>query len=141
MSRLVVAAALALATGACGGEESPPLECIDPATPALDTSCMPLYTPTFANIHANTLVPKCVGSGCHSNGGNRGGLSMSTIDGAYADLLDAEQMRVVPGDPSCSEMIIRTTATDASIKMPPGVSLLAAEKCVLVQWVANGAPR
>jgi hypothetical protein len=143
MSRPVVAAALALAlaTAACGHEESPPLECIDPATPALDTSCMPLYQPTFDNIYTMTIAPKCVGSGCHSDGGNRGGLGMSSIDGAYADLMDADQMRVVPGDPACSEMIIRTTATDPSIKMPPGVSLLPAEKCALVQWVANGAAR
>jgi hypothetical protein len=140
MSRLVVVA-LALASGACGpGEEDPPLECIDPATPALDTSCMPLYPPTFDNIYNMTLRPKCVGSGCHGGGG-QGGLGMSTIDGAYAELLEAEQLRVVPGDPACSEMIIRTTASEQAIKMPPGVSLLAAEKCALVQWVANGALR
>jgi hypothetical protein len=143
MPRHVTLAALALAAVACGpGGEDPPLECIDPATPALDTSCMPLYEPTFANIHAMTLAPKCAGtgSGCHAGGG-QAGLGMSSIEGAYADLLEPEQMRVVPGDPACSEMIIRTTATEQAIKMPPGVSLLPAEKCSLVQWVANGALR
>jgi hypothetical protein len=71
----------------------------------------------------------------------KGGMTFSTIDNAYGELLEPGQDRVIPGDPSCSIMIIRTHATDFSIKMPPGSSLPEAEKCALVQWVAQGASR
>lgn len=129
---------VALVVGACGGED-PPLECNTQVT----TACAPLYPPTFENVYTMTLRPHC-GAGarsCHSDSGMKGGMSFDTIDGAYDALLEPGQDRVIPSDPACSVMIIRTHATDFSIKMPPGSSLPAAELCALVQWVANGAER
>jgi hypothetical protein len=141
-SRAVLLAAIAVAGCGPGGED-PPLDCIDPMTPAISTTCAPLYVPTFDNVYTMTLAPKCAGTGaaCHSASGNKGEMTLSSIDRAYEELLEPEQTRVVPGDPACSEMIIRTTASDQSIKMPPGTSLSMPEKCALVQWVANGAQR
>jgi hypothetical protein len=132
-SPVVIAAALA---AGCG--QDPTLDCLI----EVDTTCAPLYTPTFDNVYSMTLAPHC-GSGarsCHSDAGQAGGMSFATIDQAYAELLEDGQDRVIPGDAACSIMIIRTQAS-SSIKMPPGSGLPAAEKCALLQWVANGAQR
>src|SRR5688572_9075847 len=136
------AVAIAIAVAACGGggPDEPP-ECIDPADPAISTACAPLYPPTFDNIYTMTIALKCQGSSCHSARGDRGDLTMSTIDGAYTELLQADLMRVVAGDVSCSEVAIRITSTRAGIKMPPGISLSPAEQCSILQWIENGAQR
>jgi hypothetical protein len=130
--------ALVASTTACGGGE-PILECNTTVTPA----CAPLYPPTFENVYTMTLRSDC-GSGansCHSDRGEAGGMSFATIDGAYAALLAPGEDRVIPGDPSCSIMIIRTHTSQSDIKMPPVSGLSEAERCALVQWVAEGALR
>ena len=48
--------------------------------------------------------------------------------------------RVVPGDPGCSKLIVRTDSPGASYQMPPGDPLREAERCALIQWVQAGAP-
>jgi hypothetical protein len=131
---LVVAVVIA---GCSGGD--PPLECNTEIT----ATCAPLYNPTFQNVYDMTLRPHC-GSGarsCHSSDGNAGGMSFATIDEAYADLLADGEDRVIPGDIACSVMLIRTHSTQGGVQMPPGSQLPAAEKCSLVQWVAQGALR
>jgi hypothetical protein len=50
---------------------------------------------------------------------------------------------VVPGKPGESELVRRITADDPAERMPPvqsGVALSAAEKALLTQWIAEGAP-
>ena len=109
-----------------------------PACAAVETSCTPLYMPTFDNVFNNTLKSGCgsqLGS-CHSAGG-AGKMSLADPAAAYASLLAG---RVTAGDPGCSEMIVRTVATGADYQMPPGTALGAAERCSLIQWVAAGAP-
>jgi hypothetical protein len=129
---------LAVGLGACSGGD-PTLECNTTVT----ASCTPLYPPTFDNVYSMTLAPHCgsEAAACHSDAGMKGGMTFSTIEHAYDELLEAGEDRVIPGDPSCSIMIIRTHASSASVKMPPGSTLPDAEKCALVQWVANGAER
>jgi hypothetical protein len=129
---------VALVVGGCGGDD-PPLEC----NTQVSAACAPLYPPTFENVYSMTLEPHC-GAGarsCHSDSGMKGGMTFDTIDSAYAGLLEPGHDRVIPGDPACSVMIIRTHAPESSIQMPPGSPLPAAELCALVQWVANGAER
>jgi hypothetical protein len=128
---------LALAAGACS-DDGDPLACVD-----VTAECSPLYPPTFDNMFANTLDVKCGSdsNSCHSDQGMAGGMSFATIEGAFAELLEAGQDRVIPFDPSCSLMIIRTHATDRSVLMPPGSQLSVSERCSLVQWVTDGAPR
>jgi len=124
-------AALSAALAGCP-EEGPP------ACVTVETSCAPLYEPTFANVFSTTLRTTCgsqLGS-CHSAGG-RGKMSLADPAIAYASLLDG---RVTPGDPGCSEIIVRTGAPGKDYQMPPGVNLGAAERCSLIQWVAAGAP-
>jgi cytochrome c len=128
--------AAAVFIAGCGGEE-----CI-----TVEVTCDPLYEPSFANVFANTLSPKCGtdGSTCHSSEGHKNGLILDQIDTAYAELLgmagDGDTPRVDPGNPECSEMIRRIHATSGDL-MPPRARLSDAERCALVQWVANGAPR
>jgi hypothetical protein len=120
-----------LALAGCPGDDPP--ECIE-----VDVSCAPLYVPTFDNVYANTLVDG-YGSqrvSCHSAAGKKGGMSFEDPDTAHAALLAG---RVTPGNPGCSEMIVRTQSVGESYQMPPGSALSEAERCALVQWVQNGA--
>jgi hypothetical protein len=119
---------------ACGSPQAQP-ECV-----TVETSCAPLYPPTFDNVYATTLAAKCGSDrvACHSNAGMKGGMSFQDLDTAYASLLAAGEDRVIPGDPACSEMIIRVSAT-GSAQMPPGVDLSPEERCALVQWISAGA--
>lgn len=124
-------AVVAVAGAACG-EEAPPA-CI-----AVDTSCAPLYPPTFENVYANTLRVTCGSerSACHSRTGE-GNMSLAEPSIAHQALLAG---RVAPGDPACSELIVRTSSPGADYQMPPGQPLSEAERCALIQWVAAGAP-
>jgi hypothetical protein len=110
-----------------------------PACITVDTSCAPLYAPTFDNVYTTTLKNTCGSdvNACHSAAGARGGVSFATEEAAYVSLIHGE---VTPGDPSCSEMVVITSAVGARYQMPPGDPLSPAERCALVQWVAAGAP-
>jgi len=113
-----------------------------PACITVDTACAPLYAPTFANVYAMTLQPTCgsENSSCHSAAGLQGGMSFEDAAHAYAALRNG---RVVPGNPGCSKLIVRTSSPGAGYQMPPGDALSAAERCALIQWVqagADGAP-
>jgi hypothetical protein len=122
--------------GCLGCEGEPPPECI---TPAVDTSCAPGYVPSFANVYNNTLKPNCGSSdsSCHSASGRAGGLSFQDQQTAY-DQLNMSG-RVKAGNPSCSEMIVRTSSPGKDYQMPPGDPLSEPEQCALVQWVQMGA--
>ena len=125
---------LAAASAALAGcPTDPPPACI-----AVDTSCAPFYVPTFDNVYNHTLRDGCgsQNSSCHSAVGKQGGMSFQDQQHAY-DALRAG--RVVPGDPGCSKMIVRTDSLGASYQMPPGSPLDAGARCALIQWVQAGA--
>jgi len=119
---------------AAGCPSEPP-----PACKMIDTTCAPAYVPTFPNVYNNTIKGGCGtdDSSCHSASGRAGGLSMATMDEAYSGLLMAG--RVKPGDPSCSEMIVRTDSPGKDYQMPPGDPITPEERCALIQWVQMGA--
>lgn len=125
--------AAAVLLGGCPSD--PPPAC---TTVAIDPSCAPLYTPTYANVYERTLKTGCGGNrnSCHSANG-AGEISFADSASAYAELLDG---RVSPGDPACSELIVRTHGLGEDYQMPPGGALIASERCALVQWVLAGAP-
>jgi len=56
---------------------------------------------------------------------------------AYAALLAG---RVMPGDPGCSKMVVRTSSPGASTRCRRGDPIGEAERCALIQWVQAGAP-
>jgi hypothetical protein len=125
---------VALLLGGCGG---------DPLEPApVDPDCTPQYAPTFDNVFANTLMPDCAVSGCHSGARPRGAMSLDEIDAAYDELV-GQSDRVIPGDPENSELVQRLYSTSSQWQMPPGADkeLVDAEKCAVALWVLNGAAR
>jgi hypothetical protein len=117
-----------------GCTADPPPSCI-----TVDTSCATQYAPTFDNVYTMTLKKTCGStlSSCHSAAGKQGGMSFETEQRAYDALLAG---RVMPGNPGCSKMIVRTDSPGADYQMPPGDPLMAGERCALIQWVAAGAP-
>lgn len=111
----------------------PPPDCI-----TVDTACAPLYAPTFDNIYKMTLAGTCGSQNvsCHSAAGLQGGMSFQDQQHAFDALRNG---RVMPGNPGCSKMIVRTSSPGADYQMPPGDALGEAERCALIQWVQSGA--
>ena len=69
------------------------------------------------------------------------GLRLDHREAALAEL-DSGMTAIVPGDLTASELVARITSNDPDLVMPPPhtkVSLTAAEKQVLIDWVAAGA--
>jgi hypothetical protein len=118
-----------------------------PACTMVDTGCMAGYTPTFHNVYNNTIKVSCGvdDNSCHSTAGHQGGLSFQEGEmQAYTALmqssgLDPSRKRVVPGDPACSLMIVRTEGVGKDYQMPKGDALTPEARCALVQWVEAGA--
>jgi hypothetical protein len=119
-----------------------------PACTMVDTTCTNLaYMPTFDNVYKNTIKVSCGvdDNSCHSTAGHQGGLSFQEGEmPAYTALmqssgLDPSRKRVVPGDPACSLMIVRTEGVGKDYQMPKGDPLTPEARCALVQWVEAGA--
>ncbi|HEY4245054.1 MAG TPA: hypothetical protein VGM88_34800 [Kofleriaceae bacterium] len=128
MHRLLFAVAL---VAGCGDD---PPSCI-----TVDTSCAPLYAPTFDNVYNITIAQSCgrTDGSCHSDAGREGGMTFADEQTTYTELLSG---RVVPMNPGCSKMIVRTDSPGKDYQMPPGDALSAPERCALIQWVQAGAP-
>jgi hypothetical protein len=141
----VVTSLLAELAAGCPEDDEPSL----PACLEIDTSCAPLYEPTFDNVFAMTLQPSCgvAGGSCHGApdaDGAAGGLVMSEADATYDLLVDASREPrafVEPGDASCSLLAIRVSIDDDDLRMPPGSSLDPRVRCSIVQWIDEGAVR
>jgi hypothetical protein len=131
MRRGLFAAALGL-LAAC---KDPPPEC---TSVAIDLDCGTQYQPTFDNLYANTIDKRCgtKDGGCHSSSGESG-LSFADRQTTFDSLLDGF---VKPGNPTCSELIVRTIESGTDYAMPPDESLSEFDRCALVKWVAAGAP-
>jgi hypothetical protein len=118
---------------ACG--KDPPPMC---TTATIDLSCSTGYVPTFDALYVNTIQPRCgtdQGS-CHARSGEAG-LAFVDLDTTYAALRDGY---VTSGDPTCSELIVRTIQSGTDYEMPPDATLPEKDRCALVKWVAAGAP-
>ncbi len=110
-----------------------------PACTTVDLACAPLYTGAFATVYTQTISMDCGSNkgSCHSAGGDSG-LSFATEQETYDHLLESY---VTPGDPGCSEMIVRTSSPGKDYQMPQGRALSEPEQCALRKWVEAGAPR
>lgn len=119
----------------CGCPNDPPPACI-----TVDTGCAPLYQPTFDNVYTMTLRDSCgsARSSCHSAAGLKGGMDFEDEQHAYDSLTAG---RVMPGNPGCSKIVVRTSSPGEYYQMPPGDPLSPAARCALIQWVQNGALR
>lgn len=124
----------------CGGGsgDDPGAACLDEGR--LDLQCAPLFDPSLPELHARTLGPTCASSDfCHSDAGRAGGLALHTEEAAFDGLVAAG--RVDPQAPDCSLLLTRLYATDSAEVMPPGLPLPDPERCVILRWIAAGAPR
>jgi hypothetical protein len=133
---------LLLLLALAGCPQEPP-----PACTMVDANCMAGYPPTFDNVYKNTIKVSCGvdDNSCHSTAGHQGGLSFQEGEmQAYTALmqssgLDPSRKRVVPGDPACSLLIVRTEGVGKDYQMPKGDPLTPQARCALVQWVEAGA--
>jgi hypothetical protein len=69
------------------------------------------------------------------------GLRLDSAVGAAADLGDGGRA-IVPGDPVASRLLLRVTATDPDVRMPPpafGKPLTEGEIELIRRWIAQGA--
>ncbi len=126
-------------SASCSDPSQPPgLRVCAPAPPA--AACVPLYEPTFSNVFERTLKPSCGlgGAACHTARGRQGGLVFEDADEAYRGL---QAGQVAAGDPACSGVVVRLTAIDPNVRMPPGRALAAGEQCAVARWIADGAKR
>ncbi|MDX2092848.1 MAG: c-type cytochrome domain-containing protein [Kofleriaceae bacterium] len=131
MRSRLFAAALGLLAGC---KDSPPA-C---TSVAIDLDCATQYSPSFDNVYLNTIDKRCGtrDGSCHSASGDAD-LSFATREAAYASLLAGH---VMPGDPACSELIVRTLEAGTDYAMPPETPLSELDRCALVKWVNAGAP-
>ena len=119
----------------------------------LDSSCNPAFTPTFENVFVNVLNKTCSteGTSCHGPRGKRGGLEFGepgaptpeAETAAYEQLLgniDGDA-RVAPGDPTCSQVVVRIESQGEPWDMPPNDPLPESVRCAIRQWIEAGAER
>lgn len=132
--RALAIAGLASVVPACGAGAPDGASCPIP----LPADCEPLYEPTFEEIHRRTLARSCALAGCHGDGTAQGGLDLEEIDAAWSDLVEGG--RVLPGDPGCSELVLRLHGAGVPL-MPPGRALSAQELCTVQLWIEQGASR
>ena len=103
------------------------------------TECVPLYEPTFENVYANTIGPKCAvgGSSCHGSGGHH--FEFQGINVAY-DAFTRFGL-VDPDNPGCGSVERRIESDEPSYVMPVGSKLSEAERCAIHLWIQAGAKR
>jgi hypothetical protein len=129
--------------GACAAKKDDSPACVTD----LPKTCSPLYDPpTFDTIYEKILHPTCAEgiATCHTTDGAKAGLVFENVDDAYALLLGKRdgRARVIPNNPGCSLIVIRTQSSDPNFRMPPGdVPLPDAEFCDIRLWIEQGAPR
>ncbi len=140
--RNALATALVVLAG-CGGKTDDPPACVTD----VPKDCRLLYDPpTYSTIYDKILHPTCAEgvATCHTADGAKGGLIFENADDSYALLLGQKggRARVLPRDPACSLIVIKTWSTDPNFRMPPGnTALPLPEFCDIQQWIAEGAQR
>jgi hypothetical protein len=76
---------------------------------------------------------------CHGPSDAEGGLQLHQSETALVEL-DSGALAIVPGSPDESELIVRVTAEDEYMRMPPeGEPLTADEIGLLRDWITQGA--
>ena len=98
-------------------------------------------TPDFNHDVRPVLSNRCFK--CHGpdEDNQEAGLRLDLREAALSEL-DSGERAIVPGHADASELVARITSDDADLVMPPPhtkVSLAAAEKQVLIDWIEAGA--
>src|SRR5689334_16175477 len=102
--------------------------------------CQPGTAAAPADVDAEArsiLTANCLK--CHGSTKQKGGLRFDSREGALGRG-DSGATAVAPGRPAASEVIRRVTATDATVRMPPGrAALTASQVATLRTWIEAGA--
>ena len=71
-----------------------------------------------------------------------GGLVLEDPTESYDALLgrNGAPRRVIPGDPACSDLMVRLDSPGQEWSMPPGTPLDERARCAIRRWIAAGAP-
>ena len=144
LTRGLVAALSLMATASCAGEGV-----VDPvAPPAACTDVVP-FRPQFSCIQQLVFTPTCALAGCHAApNASQGlvlseGISYGMLVGVPSTETATGQIRVAPGDPDNSYLIVKLEGTDSRLvgdRMPFGGPYLSqAEIDVIRQWILDGA--
>ncbi len=105
---------------------------------------------TFTRVQREVFTPKCALSGCHLGPASRSQEGLVLSEGASYDkivMVRANQntslFRVAPFDPANSYLVRKITPGSFFVgdKMPQTGNLTAAERQLVTDWVARGAPR
>ena len=128
----------------CAGDPDATPEGLPPCLQASqeNTDCAALYEPVFVEIFQRTLKTTCASSGvsCHGTDGRMGGLVFVDLSQSYDELLgQTGPQRVVPGDPACSELMVRLDSPGHDWSMPPGAPLDERARCAIRRWISAGA--
>lgn len=89
------------------------------------------------------LADKCFA--CHGpdQGNRQAGLRLDQSEGGYASLeSDPSQVAIRPGHPQESQILIRMTASDPDLRMPPpssNLSLTSRQIDIIRRWIEQGA--
>ena len=136
---LALLALCALFAG-CGEEKS---FFTDPVEP-------PSELATFTRVQREVFTPKCALSGCHLGPASAAQEGLVLTEGASYDgivMVRANQnpslFRVAPLDPTNSYLVRKITPGSIIVgdKMPQTGELTDAERRLVTDWVARGAPR
>ena len=138
--KTVCAAGLAALFSFCGQDSDSRPTCLSQVD--VD-SCTPLYPAEFPVIYRQVLSATCASAGvsCHGPGGGNGGIVFATDTEAHAELLGhaGDRALVIPGDPACSELVVRLDLSGHSWSMPPSAPLDERARCSIRRWIADGA--
>ena len=138
---LLVPLLLSCALFAGCGEEKPLFT--DPIDP-------PSELATFTRVQREVFTPKCALSGCHLGPASAAQEGLVLSEGASYDnivMVRANQntslFRVAPLDPANSYLVRKITPGSIIVndRMPQTGELTDAERRLVTDWVARGAPR
>ncbi len=147
----LIAAVLVALPGCAGPKEADP-EPLCLSKPADATCTDAAYgvhdgklQPTFSDVFENTIKGTCTNPGCHGSMNPQNGLVLDDEATAYTDLLAENaahtEARVIPGNVTCGELIVRLETANESWSMPQGGHLTDQELCAIRHWIADGAPQ
>jgi len=136
------AMACAIVASACAGDGPPPR--LGGSTTTLGTGAA-----SFAMIQQSIFTPSCAMLGCHDALTQSEGLNLSDASTSHSELVGvvsncASRVLVVAGNPDASYLIDKIgdgaqapCGSPMPLGMPP---LSAAQKLLLRDWIAAGAP-
>ncbi len=118
-------------------------------------ACLKRPELSFDSIYTKVFKASCAFSSCHSTQAHKGGLSLGTLDEAYAGLvgiqasnataLAAGYLRVAAGRPENSFLVrkLDRPGPGEGNRMPPNssVGLSQSAKDAIQQWILAGAPK